>query len=193
MSERTVGGTVNTAVETGPGMGGKVARPDPPDRRGKGVTAMSLSCSGTNRIRKEERHSGDEVRTARNTPLPRAPQRSDPKREPSMRKCTFECMDEARGSGTGDCSGRLEGRPARKRRADPAGIQKPPSGGERVTDAETGWREKIHKIRTRQPVLPTSSYEDRGLPSSSPIDDCECARWLAARFSDSIVTPQLPR
>jgi hypothetical protein len=162
MSERTVGGTVNTAVETGPGMGGKVVRPDPPDRRGKGVTAMSLSCSGMNRIRKEERHSGDEVRTARNTPLPRAPQRSDPKREPSMRKCTFECTDEARGSGTGDCSGRLEGRPARKRRADPAGIQKPPSGGERVTDAETGWREKIHQDSNPPASTPNSLLRGQG-------------------------------
>ena len=87
--------------------------------------------------------------------------RSNPSRYHGREK-HLRMLDDAKGIRTGNCTGRPEGRPMLRHRANPTGILKTSPDVGRVTDAETGWRENIYSIEPRQPALPTSSFEDKG-------------------------------
>ncbi|MBO00706.1 MAG: hypothetical protein CL438_08610 [Acidimicrobiaceae bacterium] len=86
-------GTVNTAVETGPGKG-KAAMLEP-DRRGTGVAVMSHSCSGNSKS-KDQEMPGGEVKTERRTPLSGTLDRSNPNRELVKRKLSSDSRQRIR-------------------------------------------------------------------------------------------------
>ena len=86
-------GTVNTAVETGPGKG-KAAMLEP-DRRGTGVAVMSHSCSDNSKS-KDQEMSGGEGKTERRTPLSGTLDRSNPSRELVKRKLSSDSRQRIR-------------------------------------------------------------------------------------------------